>query len=100
MGRLVAMSKRTRAVILLQTFLIIGLVSGLWVLDAKDQGLFGLPNLHDAAESEKRILLSDKHNVLMIPSAPWQRELIKRMEARGALADKLMAGRLTLLQTA
>lgn len=99
-GWLMAMNKRTRAVTLIQTFLIVGLVSGLWFLDTKDQAFLGLTSFHDASQMEKRILRTGKHNVLLIPAERWQGDLIRRMEARGALANELMAGRLTLLQAA
>lgn len=100
MGRLMVMNKRTRTAILLQTFIIVGLVSGLWILDSEDSVLLSMPNIQDAAQMEKRLHLSDNHDVLLIPAAAWQRELVQRSTARGALADRVIAGQLNLLEAA
>jgi len=95
-----AMNKRTRAAILLQSALIVGLLASLWLLGAGDSSILNRPDPYHAPQLESRIYQTGSYNVLLLRAEQWQRELIQRVEARGALADVLLAGRLNLIEAA
>jgi hypothetical protein len=95
-----AMTKRTRTAILLQTFMIFGLVASMWLLGAGDSSIMSRPDSYPAAQLETRIFQSGSHNVLLFPAEHWQIELVQRTVARGRLADALLAGRLNLIEAA
>ncbi len=95
-----AMNKRTRAAILLQSCLIVGLLASLWLLGAGDSSILNRPDPYQAPQLESRIYQTGSYNVLLLPAEQWQRELIQRVETRGALADVLLAGRLNLIEAA
>jgi len=94
-----AMNRRTRVVILLQFFIMVVLAFGLFTWDAGNQVFMSMPSFEQASLTEKETAQMSSHNVVVLPSAHWQRELVKRMEARGAWADVLIAGRMNLIQT-
>jgi hypothetical protein len=96
---IMAMNQRTRAVIFLQFFIMVVLAVGLWTWDAGNQVFMSMPSFQQATLTEKETTQTSSHNVVVLPSAHWQRELVKRMEARGAWADALIVGRLNLIQT-
>jgi hypothetical protein len=95
-----AMNRRTRAVIFLQFFIMAVLAIGLWSWDAGNQVFMNMPNIQQAMVVDRQMDQSTGHNVTLFPAAHWQQELVKRMEARGALADALIAERINLLHAA
>src|SRR5216684_1845974 len=56
-----------------------------------------MPNFHEAMVVDRQMDQTRGHNVVLFPAARWQRDLVQRAEARGALADALIAGRVNLL---
>jgi hypothetical protein len=97
---LMAMNRRTRAVILLQFFIMVVLAVGLWTWGGGNHVFMSMPNFHEAMVVDRQMDQTRGHNVVLMPPAHWQRELVQRMEARGALADALIAGRVNLLHAA
>jgi hypothetical protein len=95
-----AMNRRTRLVIFLQFFIMVVLAVGLWTWDAGNQVFMSIPNFHEVMVVDKQIDQTRGHNVVLFPAARWQRDLVQRMEGRGALADALIAGRVNLLHAA
>src|SRR5712692_2200785 len=95
-----AMNRRTRLAIRLQFFIMVVLAVGLWTWDAGNQVFMSVPNFHEAMVVDRQMDQTSGHNVILFPAAHWQRELVRRIEARGALADALIVGRLNLVQTA
>jgi hypothetical protein len=95
-----AMNRRTRAVILLQFFIMVVLAVGLFTWDAGNQVFMSIPNFQEVMVVDGQIDQTRGKNVVLFPAARWQRDLVQRMGARGALADSLIAGRLNLLHAA
>jgi hypothetical protein len=95
-----AMNRRTRLVILLQFFIMAVLAVGLWTWDAGNQVFMSIPNFHEVMVVDGQIDQTRGNNVVLFPAARWQRDLVQRAEARGALADALIAGRVNLLHAA
>jgi hypothetical protein len=97
---LMAMNRRTRAVILLQFFIMVVLAVGLFTWDAGNHVFMSIPNFHEVMVVDGQIDQTRGNNIVLFPAARWQRDLVQRAEARGALADALIAGRMNLIHAA
>jgi hypothetical protein len=95
-----AMNRRTRAVILLQFFIMVVLAFGLFTWDAGNQVFMSMPSFHEVMVVDGQIDQTRGNNIVLFPAARWQRDLVQRAEARGALADALIAGRMNLIHAA